>query len=175
MGGIGMQQFFILCFLAVAVQFQRQMNCGMPGAAKSRPLVLLYVVYAVLLLITIRIIFRLIEYGNGYESGTPVHEAHQYALDSTPMLIALASFNIVHPGRIVPGKESDLPSRKMRKQAGKHYVWGRAGKHAVAAPADYGSFTPLQVQPEPVTYYGPTSVQSAQGYRKLDTVGTLPA
>ena len=28
------------------------------------------------------------------------------------MLIALALFNIVHPSRVMPGKESDFPSRK---------------------------------------------------------------
>lgn len=30
------------------------------------------------------------------------------------MLIALALSNIVHPGRVMPGKESDFPSRKER-------------------------------------------------------------
>ena len=32
------------------------------------------------------------------------------------MFIALVLFNIYHPGRIMPGKESDLPSRKERKR-----------------------------------------------------------
>lgn len=31
------------------------------------------------------------------------------------MLLALVVFNVVHPGRIMPGKESDFPSRKERK------------------------------------------------------------
>ena len=143
MGGIGMQQFFLLCFLVMAVLFQRQMNRDLPGAAKSCPLVLLYVIYAVLSLITIRIIFRLIEYANGYESGIPVHEAYQYILDSTPMLMALVLFNIVHPGRIMPGKEADLPSRKARKQAGKSHVWGRAGQYLGEAPQQFDSIKPL--------------------------------
>jgi hypothetical protein len=34
------------------------------------------------------------------------------------MLIALVLFNIVHPGRIMSGKESDIPGRKERKLAG---------------------------------------------------------
>ena len=41
------------------------------------------------------------------------------------MLIALVLFNIVHPGGIMPGKESDLPSRKQRKAIGKKNVKGR--------------------------------------------------
>jgi hypothetical protein len=35
-----------------------------------------------------------------------------YVFDSTPMLFATLLFNIVHPGKYMPGKESDLPSRK---------------------------------------------------------------
>ena len=31
------------------------------------------------------------------------------------MLIALILFNIVHPGKIMAGRESDFPSRKDRK------------------------------------------------------------
>lgn len=138
-----MQQFFLLCFVIMAVLFQRQMNRDLPGAAKSRPLLLLYVIYAVLTLITIRIIFRLIEYANGYESGIPVHEAYQYVLDSTPMLICLVLFNVAHPGRIMPGKEGDLPSRKARRQAGKSHVWGRGGHHVGEAPLQFDSGKPL--------------------------------
>ena len=43
------------------------------------------------------------------------------------MLIALVLFNIVHPGQIMPGKESDFPSRKQRKIIGKKNVRGRVG------------------------------------------------
>jgi hypothetical protein len=32
------------------------------------------------------------------------------------MLIASAMFNIVHAGAIMPGKDSDFPTRKERKQ-----------------------------------------------------------
>lgn len=41
------------------------------------------------------------------------------------MLIALVLFNIVHPGSVMPGKESDFPSRKERKAMGKENVKGR--------------------------------------------------
>jgi hypothetical protein len=36
------------------------------------------------------------------------------------MLIALVLFNIIHPGRVMPGKQGDFPSRKERKQLGKN-------------------------------------------------------
>jgi hypothetical protein len=62
-----------------------------------------------------RIIFRLCEYANGLKSTIPLHEAYQYALDSLPMLTALVLLNIVHPGRIMPGREGDIPGRSERK------------------------------------------------------------
>lgn len=35
------------------------------------------------------------------------------------MLVALWIFNVVHPGRLMPGKESDWPSLKQRRHAKK--------------------------------------------------------
>ena len=157
MGGVGLQQFFICCFVGLAIRFQRQMKRDAPITDQKRALRMLYILYAVLILITVsatlpiytvannetikrlnkrknntkltppqvRIIFRLIEYSKGYNSGIPVHEAYQYVLDSTLMLVALVLFNIVHPGQIMPGKESDFPSRKQRKAVGKKNVKGR--------------------------------------------------
>ena len=42
------------------------------------------------------------------------------------MLTCLVLFNVIHPGRLMPGKESDFPSRKQRKAAGKNNKMGRA-------------------------------------------------
>ena len=113
------------------------MNLDMTMSSKSQPLRLLYVVYDVLTLITIRIIFRLIEYASGFESSIPRQEAYQYVFDSLPMLVALVLFHIVHPGRIMNGKEADLPSRKQRKAAGKQFLWGRAGANGGGAGLTY--------------------------------------
>jgi len=57
----------------------------------------------------------LIEYSSGLNSSIPNHEVYQYIFDSLPMFLALVVFNVIHPGRIMPGKESDFPSRKERK------------------------------------------------------------
>jgi hypothetical protein len=34
------------------------------------------------------------------------------------MLIALVVLNVIHPGRIMPGTDGDIPGRKERKQNG---------------------------------------------------------
>ncbi|KAM3086915.1 hypothetical protein ACMFMG_001035 [Clarireedia jacksonii] len=115
--GVGIQQFFICVFLVYAIQFhatlRRQDGQGLftPKSAYG----LLYAIYAVILLITVRIIFRLVEYSSGLHSSIPNHEAFQYCLDSVPMFFALVVLNIFHPGKIMSGPASDIPNRKTRK------------------------------------------------------------
>jgi len=116
MAGVGIQQAFILVFFVFAIKFHRTYLAERSQIKTSNsPLPLLYTLYAVLLLITIRIIFRLCEYSQGLNSKIPNHEAFQYCLDSLPMLLALALLNVVHPGRVMAGKESNIPGRKERK------------------------------------------------------------
>lgn len=76
----------------------------------------LWVLWNLTLTRKMRIIFRLCEYSQGLDSKIPLHEAYQYCLDSLPMLLALVILNIVHPGRIMPGTGSEVPSRKERKK-----------------------------------------------------------
>lgn len=55
MGGVGLQQFFICCFVGVAIRFQRQMKYDAPVVVQARALRMLYIVYAVLTLITVSV------------------------------------------------------------------------------------------------------------------------
>ncbi|KAL8702900.1 MAG: hypothetical protein Q9201_003934 [Fulgogasparrea decipioides] len=114
MGGVGFQEFFVLIFAYIAFRFSQQIKQENPSRL-SQALILLYAEYAVLVLITVRIVFRLVEYSSGLDSTIPNHEAYQYVFDTLPMFLALVVFNVVHPGRVMPGKESDFPGRKERK------------------------------------------------------------
>lgn len=115
MGGIGFQQFCIFLFLGLAGRFHMRLREQPPTPERRTALRLLYVEYAAVFLITVRIIFRLIEYSKGLESSIPQHEQYQYIFDSTLMLFALVLFNIFHPGFLMPGKEANMPARKQRK------------------------------------------------------------
>ena len=106
----------------------------------------------------IRIIFRLAEYSSGLDSTIPNHEAYQYIFDSLPMFIALVLFNVIHPGKIMPGKESDFPSRKERKNL---FKTNRGDDYATILPRTEGAgdiTMPLETtyrpktEPEPPTY-----------------------
>lgn len=55
MGGIGIQQFFICCFIGLAIRFQRQMKHDTPATDQRRVLRMLYILYAILTLITVSV------------------------------------------------------------------------------------------------------------------------
>lgn len=114
MAGCGFQQACILVFLWLAVRLRKEIS---KLADKKAAMHLLITEFVVVALISVRIIFRLVEYSRGIDSTIPQHEAYQYVFDSTLMLIALVLFNVYHPGRMMPGKEADLPSKKQRKEA----------------------------------------------------------
>ncbi|AEO55730.1 hypothetical protein MYCTH_2299854 [Thermothelomyces thermophilus ATCC 42464] len=128
MAGVGLQQFFILVFLGLMIAFQRRCSReplydddGDSDAAADKPSwrPLLYGLYAVLVFITIRIIFRLIEYSSGFglDNPIPLHEEYAYALDCFPMMAALLILAVLHPGRYLRGPESEFVrlSRKEKK------------------------------------------------------------
>ena len=113
----------------------------------------------------------MIEWANGVDSGIPQHEAYQYVFDSSMMLFALVLLNIVHPGRIMPGKECDFPSRKERKAVGKDNVKGRAG--------EIGAALPLHETPNPTSRSGndkfnPTNLKSGTDTVSMGYVTEFP-
>ncbi|KAL9592839.1 MAG: hypothetical protein Q9179_006321 [Wetmoreana sp. 5 TL-2023] len=96
MGGVGFQEFFVLIFAYIAFRFSQQIKQENPSRL-SQALILLYAEYAVLVLITV----------SWSIADRPSSNLH--FIDSATV------FNVVHPGRVMPGKESDFPGRKERK------------------------------------------------------------
>jgi hypothetical protein len=142
--GIGVQEFFIVLFLILTQRFHVRMSAldragQIPRSTKWR--LLTWIVYSVLALITVspssdwtsqpyqpadsylqmRIIFRLVEFGQGVSSSNPIltHEGYTFGLDALPMLLATVLLNMVHPGMVLKGPESEFPrlSRKGKKVA----------------------------------------------------------
>ncbi|RAO69752.1 uncharacterized protein BHQ10_005764 [Talaromyces amestolkiae] len=128
MGGVAIQQFFIFCFCAFAYKFWRRLLAQKTTVVDENPasadlslksgFTLLYAMIAVLMLISLRIFFRLAEYSKGLQSTIPNHEAFQYCLDSLPMLLALIILSVVHPGAIMRGPSCEIPGRKKRRAEG---------------------------------------------------------
>ncbi|KAI9040333.1 alkaline D-peptidase [Aspergillus affinis] len=98
MGGIGLQELFILIFSGLAIHLHRRM----------------------LSMDRIRIVFRLAQYADGTNPNNPAltHEWYEYVWDALPMFVAIGLLNIIHPGRVLQGPDSEFPklSRKEKKQ-----------------------------------------------------------
>ncbi|MBE3045251.1 RTA1 domain-containing protein [Candidatus Bathyarchaeota archaeon] len=68
----------------------------------------------------IRIIFRLVELipGANYDNPLLTNEVYVFCLDALPVFIGLVLLNIVHPGRVLRGADSEFPtvSRAEKKE-----------------------------------------------------------
>ncbi|CAM1511689.1 Fc.00g092020.m01.CDS01 [Cosmosporella sp. VM-42] len=110
MAGIGVQMAFILLFGVMTAWFYYRL-VQIRGHDLGRIKFLIWTMLAVLILVTIRIIYRLCEFGPGVNDDNPIltHEAYPFGLDAAPMLIALALLAAMHPGFVLRGPDSDFP------------------------------------------------------------------
>ncbi|KAK7018502.1 RTA1-domain-containing protein [Favolaschia claudopus] len=113
MGGIGLQQFFVLGFTALVIRFHYKMQRLEGSTEWKRPL---YLMYTSLALITVRIVYRLIEFSSGVYSTLTMHEAPFYCLEALPMFIALLLWNICHPGQVLVGPDSEFPKKEKKSK-----------------------------------------------------------
>ncbi|KAB8217607.1 RTA1 like protein-domain-containing protein [Aspergillus novoparasiticus] len=120
--GIAIQEFFILCFLALLIVFHKRMLSGYRNLERGNAWKLMvYGMYATLLCLTTRIVYRLIEFANPNQAGKTVlstKEAPFYILECVPIFIGMMLWNVLHPGRMMPGPDSEFPklSRSEKKQ-----------------------------------------------------------
>ena len=116
MGGIGMQEGFIVLFLGLVIKFHLdQIKADRFGRLTAHKMTgwrqLIYALYGCLAAITIRIIYRLAEFSGGLGASNPLpsNEPVLYVLESSPMWLAIIVWNIVHPGRFIQGPDAKMP------------------------------------------------------------------
>lgn len=129
MGVLGLQELIVVVFTAMGFAFQRKLmqqeqrhleagqGVSMAGVRAPhnarRPLTAVYVVLG---LITLRIIFRLVEFSQWYESYISTHEWFPYLFDAVTILMAMIFFSTVHPGTILRGPRSDFSEERRAKK-----------------------------------------------------------
>ena len=101
-GGLAVQVLFFVCFIVVAVHFDKAMaRTPSNGAGSAVPwrkhLVTLYVVSV---LILIRSVFRMVEYNQGFDGYLLSHEVYLYIFDSVLMFAVMVVLNVVHPSEV---------------------------------------------------------------------------
>lgn len=121
MTGVGIQEFFIILFLVLIVLFHKAiLRLEAEGSAPENRVWkwLTMALYTTLILITIRIIFRLVEFSAGIDpdkNPLPFEENYALGLDAVPMFLACLLLAVCHPGLALKGPESVFPSRKERR------------------------------------------------------------
>ncbi|KAM5342899.1 hypothetical protein ACJ41O_013865 [Fusarium nematophilum] len=111
MAGAGVQLGCVAIFIVIHTLFYRVLflnaRIGKLETRNRWTKSLFWIVYLVLGLIIVRIIFRLVEFGQGVSSSNVIlrHEEFPLYLDALPMLIAVVALNMVHPGMVLKGPE----------------------------------------------------------------------
>lgn len=123
MGGIGLQEFFVLIFVCLMIKFHIEVrDHGIRRPESWVPM--LYSLYVTLFLITVRIIFRLVEFSSGPDGPIPHNESYLYGLEATPMLLAIFFLALFHPGRYLRGPDSDFSKLLIEKGARRWWCCG---------------------------------------------------
>ncbi|KAH8829938.1 RTA1 domain-containing protein [Flagelloscypha sp. PMI_526] len=120
-GGVGLQEFFVVIFTAITIRTHLTISRFYNTYREENWKKLIWTLYVVLILITIRIIYRIAEYTTGFDSGLIRDEKWFYILEAGPMLICLLLFNIIHPGTALIGPESEFPKKEKKKKKSKKH------------------------------------------------------
>ncbi|OAA60798.1 RTA1 domain protein [Cordyceps fumosorosea ARSEF 2679] len=117
--GIGLQLGFIVIFGVMTAWFYHRMRQVSRGQGMGRLRFLIWVMLAVLVLIMMRIIYRLLEFGPGINADNKLitDETYPLTLDAMPMALALGLLNLFHPGLVLRGSDGEFPrvTRKEKK------------------------------------------------------------
>jgi prepilin signal peptidase PulO-like enzyme (type II secretory pathway) len=81
------------------------------GVLKQDLKVVLYVMYVSATIVTIRCIYRLVEYIEGWESSIYQNEVYFWIFEATIMFINTALLNLFHPGKRLPRSNSVFLAR----------------------------------------------------------------
>ncbi|OAQ59612.1 RTA1 domain-containing protein [Pochonia chlamydosporia 170] len=113
--GIGFQELIIVLFVVLCAMFQVQLSRLDGGRScslfKAHWGPLLCALYFSLAMITVRIVYRLAEFSSGIRKNSALvtKEAYFYILEAGPMVLAVFSFVVVHPGRVMTNRALEMP------------------------------------------------------------------
>jgi hypothetical protein len=96
-------------FGLLAAQFHRRANKA--GVLRKDLRVVLYVMYVSATIVTIRCIYRLVEYILGWESSIYQNEVYFWIFEAAIMFLNTALLNIYHPGKRLPHSNSVFLAR----------------------------------------------------------------
>jgi hypothetical protein len=95
-----MQACLFMLFILLAIEFQRRASKA--GVLKPNIQTVLNVMYISCTIVTVRCIYRIIEFFLGYTGYIYTHEPFFWVFEASIMFVNTAMLNIWHPGRYLP-------------------------------------------------------------------------
>jgi len=95
-----MQAVLFMLFILLAIVFQRRVSKA--GVMKPNIQTVLNVMYISCTIVTVRCIYRIIEFFLGYTGYIYTHEPFFWVFEASIMFVNTAMLNIWHPGRYLP-------------------------------------------------------------------------
>ncbi|KAF4990690.1 hypothetical protein FDECE_14272 [Fusarium decemcellulare] len=143
MAGVGVQLAIIVVFLGLTACFYYKLR-EIEGRHIGLMKWLIWTMLLVLILIIIRIVYRLIEFGPGVNEHNKLltHEGYPLGLDAFPILFALVLLNVMHPGFVLRGPGSEFPklSRQEKKALKQQKKREKEQKKAAKKARKQGSY-----------------------------------
>lgn len=101
MGGLALQLIFFLLFIVAAALFHARVRGNPTEKCKRLPYEKhVWSLYIVSVLIFVRCLIRLIEYGQGFTGYIITHEAFLYIFDALLMWLSMAAMLFPHPSEV---------------------------------------------------------------------------
>ncbi|KAI8679524.1 hypothetical protein NCS57_00230600 [Fusarium keratoplasticum] len=143
MAGVGVQLGIIVIFSGLTAFFYYKLR-EIEGRDIGRMKWLIWTMLLVLILIIVRIVYRLVEFGPGVNEHNDLltHEGYPLGLDAFPILFALVLLNVMHPGFVLRGPDSEFPhlSRKEKKALKQQKKREKEQKKAAKKARKQGSY-----------------------------------
>lgn len=113
--------FFVFIFLTYIFHIRTQ-DWNASSSQQGNWKLLLKILEVGSVLIFIRSVYRVIEYGQGFDGYLVSHEAYLYLFDALMMFLVQILFNVVHPGAILQADEKSSNDIEMGMFGILHYV-----------------------------------------------------
>ncbi len=138
LGGLGIQLIFFGFFVITTITFHRRIT--KKPTARSSSITSpwrqhIFALYASSLLIMVRSVFRMIEFGMGNDSVLMQSEAYLLGLDGALILIVAAVFLWSHPSRALSGYNEVLTSVESGRNTSEGFQMSAVGGEGQHAPA----------------------------------------
>lgn len=131
LGGLAIQIIFFGFFMVVTIVFH--VRIAKAPTARSYSVTVdwrkfLYVLYFSSLLILVRSLFRMAEFGMGSDGALMKSEIYVLVLDGALMALVAAAFVWLHPGQIISGYK-DLDKQADAESQSESYLMGESGRN----------------------------------------------